>query len=246
MANVGVIICAAGASSRFGKGKKKQFTDVAGRAAFIRSIELFSEREDVKQIILAISKEDEELVKVKYGANLSFFSVKICYGGDERFETVAKAAELLKGDIDIVAVHDAVRCCAKQSWIDEVIKKADETGAAMLAAPVVATIKKVADGVITETVDRSDLYEAQTPQVFKMDVFKKAYDNLDKLDKSQISDDSQLVEAVGEKVAIVETDSTNIKITSGGDIAIAEAIIKSRPKGESKGPLGPYEEAEMW
>ena len=246
MKKISVIICAAGASSRFGKSKKKQFTDIAGRAAFVRSIELFSERSDVKQIILAISKEDEELIRVKYGANLGFFGVKLCHGGAERFETVAKATELLRDDIDIVAVHDAVRCCAKDDWIDKVIKKADQTGAAMLAAPVVATIKKVTDGTITDTVDRSNLYEAQTPQVFKMDIFKKAYDNLDKLDRTKISDDSQLVEAIGEKVAIVETDATNIKITNGGDIAIAEAIIKSRPKPGPKGPAGPYEESEMW
>jgi len=104
-----VIICAAGSSCRFGKGKKKQFTDVAGRAAFIRSIELFADRDNVKQIILAINKDDEELVNIKYGANLSFYGVKLCRGGSERFETVNNAIAMVREDIELIAVHDAVR-----------------------------------------------------------------------------------------------------------------------------------------
>jgi 2-C-methyl-D-erythritol 4-phosphate cytidylyltransferase len=73
---------------------------------------------------------------------------------------------------------------------------------------------------------------------------KKAYANLKNLDKNKISDDSQLVEAIGEKVSIVETDSSNIKITHKADLAIAEAILKSRPKPVPKGPIGPYIEAQ--
>ncbi|MDD5011143.1 MAG: 2-C-methyl-D-erythritol 4-phosphate cytidylyltransferase, partial [Phycisphaerae bacterium] len=81
-------------------------------------------------------------------------------------------------------------------------------------------------------------------QVFKKDLLKKAYDNLSNLDKSKISDDSQLVEALGQKVSIVETDSSNIKITTKADIAIAEAIIKSRLKAKPKGYVGPYGETQ--
>jgi len=241
--NVGVIICAAGASSRFGGKKKKQFADVGGRAAFLHSVELFTDRQDVKQVLLAISGDDEELVSVKWGPNLSFFGVRTYFGGEERFETVAKGLELLKDDIDLIAVHDAVRPCVTKKWIDEVIAVAAESGAAILACPVVATIKEVKDAAIIRTVDRTGLYEAQTPQVFKADLLKKAYENMEKLDKSAISDDAQLIEALGEKVSIVETDSSNMKITRGGDIPIADAILKGRPKAGRKGPIGPYEEA---
>jgi 2-C-methyl-D-erythritol 4-phosphate cytidylyltransferase len=241
--NVAVIICAAGSSSRFGGNRKKQFTDVAGRAAFLRSIEFFADRDDVKQILLAIPQEDEELVEVKWKANLGFFNVKMYIGAAERFETVAKGLELIKDDITLVAVHDAVRCCLKKQWIDKCFTEAAKTGAAMLAAPVVATIKKVKDGLIEKTVDRTGLYEAQTPQVFKKELLKKAYAELGKVDKNKISDDAQLVEALGEKVAIVETDSSNLKITTHADVAIAEAIIKSRPKPK-KGYIGPYGEAQ--
>ena len=154
--NVAAIICAAGASKRFGGKRKKPFVDVVGRAVFLRSVELFSDRDDVKQILLAISGEDEELVSVKWGANLQFFGVKICLGGDERFDTVAKALELLKDEIELVAVHDAVRCCVKKEWIDEAVKETAKSKAAILACPVVPTIKKVKDGIIEQTFDRSE------------------------------------------------------------------------------------------
>ena len=242
--SVAAIICAAGASRRFGGKRKKPFVDVAGRAGFLRSVELFSDRDDVKQILLAISPEDEELVSVKWGANLKFFNVKICFGGDERFDTVSKALELIKDDIELVAVHDAVRCCVTKKWIDAVIAKAGETGAAILACPVVATIKEAKNNTIIRTVERTGLYEAQTPQVFKAELLERAYKTIKDLDKSKISDDSQLVETLGEKVSIVETDSSNIKITRPNDIAIAEAILKSRPKPRPKGPTGPYVEAQ--
>ncbi|OHB49852.1 MAG: 2-C-methyl-D-erythritol 4-phosphate cytidylyltransferase [Planctomycetes bacterium GWF2_41_51] len=249
---IAVIICAAGSSTRFVKeqkhnleaAKKKQFADVSGRPAFMRSIEFFASRDDVKQIIMSIPVEDEEIFKITHGANVSFHGVKLCIGGSERFETVAKALAMVNDDIDIVAVHDAVRCCLTEKWVDDVFKSAEKNGAAMLACPVVATLKKVENGQIVKTVDRSGLYEAQTPQVFKKDLLKKAYDNLNKLDKSKISDDSQLVEALGHKVAIVETDSSNIKITNKSDIAIAEAIIKSRSKEKPKGYVGPYADAQ--
>jgi len=249
---VGVIICAAGASKRFGGKRKKQFVDVDGRAVFLRSVEIFSSREDVKQILLAIAPEDEELVSVKWGPNLKFFNVQVCFGGAERFDTVQKGLELIKDDIELIAVHDAVRCCVKEEWIDKVIAEAAKTGAAILACPVVATLKEAKDKVIIQTVDRAGLYEAQTPQVFETSLLKKAYANLKNLDKNKISvdstgsprDDSQLVEAIGEKVSIVETDSSNIKITHKADLAIAEAILKSRPKPVPKGPIGPYIEAQ--
>jgi 2-C-methyl-D-erythritol 4-phosphate cytidylyltransferase len=242
--SIGVIICAAGASSRFGGKRNKPFVDVAGRAAFLRSVELFTSREDVKQVLLAIPPEDEELVTVKWGPNLKFYNVQICFGGAERFDTVTKALELIKETIDLIAVHDAVRCCITKKWIDDCFAAAAKSGAAMLACPVSATIKKVKDNTIIKTVDRTGLYEAQTPQVFEASLLKKAYENLKNLDTSKISDDSQLVEALGHKVSIVETDSSNIKITRKSDLAIAQAILKSRAKSIPKGYIGPYAEAQ--
>lgn len=244
MKKFGVIICAGGAGSRFGGDKKKPFVEVGGRVAFLRSVDFFAARDEVKQILVAIPEKEEELAKIKWEATLNFMGGKFCLGGGERFETVAKAIDLINDDIDIIAVHDSVRCCLTKKWIDDVFAEAEKTGAAMLACPVVATVKKVKDGKIVETVDRTGLYEAQTPQVFDAEVLRKAYKNLENVDKSEITDDSGLVEAIGHEVSIVETDNSNIKITRQSDVAITEAIIKSRPKPKPDGAFGPYSEAQ--
>ena len=242
--HIAVIICAAGASSRFGGTRKKAFVDVAGRAVFLRSIEHFADRDDVKQVLLGIATEDEELLSVKWGPNLKFFNVKVFTGGAERFDTVIKGLELVQEDIDLVAVHDACRCCVTKEIIDATFAAAAKSGAAIPACPVTATIKQVNEDTIERTVDRTGLYEAQTPQVFDADLLRKAYENLKNIEQNTISDDSQLVEALGRKVTIVEADSSNIKITRKSDIALAEAILKSRPKAIPEGPAGPYIEAQ--
>jgi 2-C-methyl-D-erythritol 4-phosphate cytidylyltransferase len=252
MANVAAIICAAGPGKRFGGKRHKQFVDVGGRAAFLRSVELFSNREDIKQILLAIPQEDEEIVKIRYGANLSLFNVKVLIGGATRFETVNKAIQLLKDGIELVAIHDAARCCVTAKWIDDAIKTAAKTGAAILACPITATLKEVKDGIIVKNIDRSVFYEAQTPQVFEVSLLKKSREKAlstssgqaDKTNTEKITDDSQLVEALGHKVSIVETDSSNIKITYPADAAIAEAILKSRPDPKKDGYIGPFYEAQ--
>jgi 2-C-methyl-D-erythritol 4-phosphate cytidylyltransferase len=242
--NLAAIICAAGSGTRFGGKRKKAFVDVAGRAVFLRSVEIFANRDDVKQILLGISGEDEELVNVKWGPNLKFFNTTIFFGGDERFDTVNKALDLIEDDIEMTAVHDACRCCVTAELVDRVISAAAEHGAAIPACQVTATIKEVRDNEIVRTVHRDNLYEAQTPQVFAVELLKKAYKNLANLEQSKISDDAQLVEALGEKVSIVQADSSNIKITRPSDIPVAEAILKSRPKLAPKGPAGPYIEAQ--
>jgi 2-C-methyl-D-erythritol 4-phosphate cytidylyltransferase len=241
---VAAIICAAGPGTRFGGKRKKQFVDVSGRAVFLRSIELFANRDDVRQILLGIPPEDEEIVKVKWGAKLSFFNVRLFFGGGERFETITKALELVKEDIELIAVHDACRCCAGEQLVGDVIAKAAETGAAIPAAPVTATIKQVKDGTIVKTIDRNGLYEAQTPQVFEASLLKKAYANLANVDPAAVTDDSFLLEVLRQQVAIVESDSSNIKITRPSDIPVAEAILKSRPKPKPEGPIGPFMEAQ--
>jgi 2-C-methyl-D-erythritol 4-phosphate cytidylyltransferase len=165
-------------------------------------------------------------------------------GGAERFDTIVNGLELIKDDIELVAVHDACRCCITKEIIDATFAAAAKSGAAIPVCPVTATIKQVKNSTIERTVDRANLYEAQTPQVFAADLLKKAYDNLNNLDKSTISDDSQLVEALGHNVTIVEADGSNIKITRKSDIAVAEAILKFRPKPIPEGPAGPYIEAQ--
>jgi len=246
--NVAVLLPAAGGSSRFKGQRKKQFTDLNGRAVFLRSIEIFADREDVKQVIIAIPAEDEELFQVKWAANLGFYGVKYIIGGTQRHETVNKMlAEVDDSQIDLIAVHDAVRPCVTSEQIDAVFAASAKSGAALLAHQLVGTVKQVDENnIITQTIDRRQFWEAQTPQVFKPDILRKAYQNLSELDED-ITDDAQLVEAQGVPVTIVPSDSGNIKITSNTDLAIAAGILKAREAAQKpKGPVGPWAAEQGW
>lgn len=243
MAKVAVIVPAAGQSSRFGDKPKKPYAVLDGRPVVIRTLEHFINREDVVQTILAVSPEDMEEVKRKFGANLSFMGVKLLSGGAERHETVAKALEQVKPEAELVAVHDAVRPCVTEEMIDAVFTQAGKSGAAILGSPVRSTLKRVGTANLVEnTVSREGLWEAQTPQVFRKDWLVEAYAKRQQAGEA-ITDDAQLVEAIGKKVTVVEADLSNLKITTPGDIRLAEAILKTRPKPKGKG-LGAFEEAQ--
>lgn len=245
MAKVAMIYPAAGASTRFGGKAKKPFALMQDRPVFIRSIELFINREECCQHILVASAEDMEMVKSKYAANLILLGIKAVVGGKERFESVANALREVDEEADLVAIHDAVRPCVTPEWIDAVFAEATRSGAAILAAPLHGTIKRVSSGtdkVVEETISRERLYEAQTPQVFKRELILEAYERADQV-AEPITDDAQLVEAMGHAVAVVESDVSNIKITRPEDIRLAVSVIKGRPARKVKA-RGPFEEAQ--
>lgn len=243
MAKVSVIVPAAGAGKRFGGKENKIFAKINDSPLFIKTAELFVNREDVCQVILAVAPEDVEQFKGKYGAHIGLMGIKLVEGGKERFETVARALEAVADEADMIAVHDAVRPCVAQMWIDAVVAKAADTGAAILACPLRGTLKRTDDaGVITGTVSRSDLWEAQTPQVFARQLLIDAYAAIDQVPRP-ITDDAQVVEAAGHPVTVVEGDPRNIKITTRGDLALAAALIKSLPKPKAA-RRGPFEEAQ--
>jgi len=244
---VAVLIPAAGESSRFGGKTPKQFAEIDRRAVFLRSIEMFADRDDVMQVVVAIPAKEEEMFNLKWSANLGFYGVKVIIGGAHRHETVGKLlAEVTDDQIDLIAIHDAARPCVTKEQIDRDSAAAAESGAAILANRLVGTIKRAApDGHIAKTIDRSELFEAQTPQVFKPEIIRQAYQNIDKI-KEDITDDAQLVEALGQPVKIVPGDSGNIKITTKTDLAIAGAILKARPKPKPKGPAGPWAAEQGW
>ncbi len=248
-----VLIPAAGSSSRFGGKRPKQFVDLDGRAVFIRTIEAFAQRDDVKKIVVAISQDEQEMYEIKWGAKLDFYGVTTVIGGAERWQTVQNLLAAVKDiDLDLIAIHDAARPCISDSLITRVFQTAYETGAALPASRLVGTIKKAgADLNIEQTVDRSELWEAQTPQTFKPEIIFKAYDNLSDQMKN-ITDDSQLVEAMGVPVKIVESDSTNLKITHGIDMAYATVIIKNMAAAKEQEmkkadkAFNPFAEDHMW
>ncbi len=246
MAKFAVILPAAGQSSRFRDKEKKPFAILDGRAVWLRSAELFVTRPDVCQCLIVIGKADQETFRRRYGANLAFMNVQIADGGAERFESVANALALVKPEAELVAVHDAVRPCLTEELINAVFAKAEQTGAALLAVPVADTLKRVdAQQQVKETVSRQGLWLAQTPQVFRREWLTEAYAKRTK-GAQEITDDTQLVEAAGHPVHVVEGSASNVKITTKADLFLAEAILKSRPKPKPSGPVHPFAEEEMW
>lgn len=243
MAKVAVIIPAAGAGKRFGGDVKKPFALLENRPVFMRSVELFINRPDVVQTILTVAPEDYDVVREKFAANIMLLGLKLVKGGTERSESVRLAVQAVVPEADLVCIHDAVRPCVLEKWIDEVFAEAEKSGAAILAAPLSGTIKRVTEQhVIDETVPREGLYEAQTPQVFKRSLIEQAYADLPA--DFQPTDDAQVVERLGHGVTVVPTDHRNIKITQPGDMTLAQAILKDvvrKPKGPM---LGAFEEAQ--
>jgi len=240
MAKFAVIVPGAGAGKRFGAKGNKIFQRVGGQPVFIRTLELFTNRDDVCGVQLVVSAGDLEEMKTRFGPHLGFMGVKLVTGGATRPQSVKNALANVPAEADYVCVHDAVRPCVSPLWVDAVFAEAQKSGAAILAYPVHGTLKRVsAAGVIDGTAPRSDLWEAQTPQVFRKDLLLKAYEG----DLSHVTDDAQLVEALGHPVRVVLGDPRNVKITTPGDLAMAAAVIKSLPKPKPQGPSHPFEEA---
>jgi len=240
-----VIMPAAGASSRFkDKHYKKPFAPLANRAVWMHSAERFLHRDDVKQLILIIAAADREEFDFKFASNVMILGIDVVEGGKERADSIERALARVKPDIDFVAVHDAARPCLVDEWITKVFEAAERSGAAILAVPVSSTLKRVgANHAIQETVPREGLWEAQTPQVFRLQLLLDAYA---KRAGFVATDDAQLVERIGHAVSVVHGSSINIKITTHEDLRLAEQALKALPKPKFAGPAHPFADDDMW
>jgi len=223
MARVAVILPAAGSGTRFGSERNKIFQPLGGRPLFLRTLELFTARPDVCAVRMAVSEADEAYLLDEFGAVLDEMGVVVVRGGGVRSESVRNALADVTDAADLVAVHDAVRPCVSQSLLDAVFSEAEACGAAILAEPVHGTVKRAGPGgAIRQTVCREGLWQAQTPQVFRRDLLRAAYEQEG---LESVTDDAQLVERLGHEVRIVPGDPRNIKITTPADLAYAEAAL---------------------
>ncbi len=260
-----VIIPAAGSGRRFGsipgKGGSKIELDLAGRPVFLRAIECFIGRTDVSQIVLAVNPREVDQFKFRYGDRLGINGVKLVAGGTkERWETVLLALEAVDDACTHVAIHDAVRPLASRKMIDRVFEAASKHGAVIPGLPVSNSLKRAvaaakpeeADPLasilgdagktqytlrrIVEGVDRADLVEVQTPQVFELGLIRAAYQAVadGQVATDAITDDAGLVQAMGHEVFVVEGESTNLKITRQGDYALAQAFAARRDAASKK------------
>ncbi|MGI9177968.1 MAG: 2-C-methyl-D-erythritol 4-phosphate cytidylyltransferase, partial [Pirellulales bacterium] len=235
----------AGQSSRFQDANyKKPFAPLAGRPVWLHSAEKFIDRDDVKQVVVVVSPEDRQAFVEKFGANLAFMGITLAEGGAQRADSVRNGLEKLADDIDMVAIHDAARPCLAAAWIDRVFAAGVRTGAAILAIPVVGPLKRVAaDQTITETVDRTGLWEAQTPQVFSRDLLTRAFAAHP---AGQATDEASVVEALGHRVTVVQGSPINLKITCREDLRLAEQALKALPAPKLGGPAHPFADGDLW
>ncbi len=232
-----VLLAAAGKSRRFAGGEKidvsskKPFVDLCGQPVWQHSAALFAADPRVRQLIVILSPEDRTFFETNYAAQIARWSLELVDGGAERFESIENGLRQVRPDTDFVAIHDAARPCVTPAQIDAVFRAAERFGAAILAAPLVGTIKRasasrdvITDAVtfdIAATVPRDDLWEAQTPQVFRRELIVDAFA---RRGESCVTDDAQLVENIGHAVKIVPSEHTNLKITTASDLALARRI----------------------
>ena len=216
------IIVAAGSGERFRSETPKQFLELKGRAVLDWTIEQVSAAPSVDSIVLVLSSDRVDEWTARQSDLPKVDSVVA--GGPSRAESVLNGLKAVSERCDIVAVHDGARPMVSVDEIERVIEKARETGAACLVAEVTDTIKSIRGGEIAATLDRSKLRRALTPQAFRLEVLKRAFDQADRNDAA--TDDSYLVEKLGHPVAFVEGSPANIKITHPADLILAEAMIR--------------------
>jgi len=225
------IIVAGGSSKRFGKKIPKQFQILAGKPLLSHTIEKFEKSSLVDKIYVVVAEGYLEYTAEKITNPYNFKKVsKIVSGGETRQQSVRKGLEACPLSTDIVVIHDGARPLVSVSDINKVIETAKKERAAILAVKINDTVKRIKNNYIISSPDRTDLYQAQTPQVFQYDLILNAHKNYDEY--KTVTDDASLIEKKGFKVKVVETTSPNFKITTRDDLKIAELLLKGIESGK--------------
>lgn len=219
-----VIIVAAGSSTRM-QGINKQFMHILGVPVIARTLMTFEACADISKIIIVTAKDsimDMQLVCEKYSINKV---TDIVEGGLNRHQSVMNGVSQLDVNDKKVLIHDGARPFVTVKNINEVVTALDDYDAALCAGKINDTVKKVdKNGLVQETIDRTMLYAAQTPQGVDVLKYKEACNNIENAD--DFTDDASIMEAAGYTVKIVLSSGKNIKITTPDDIAFAEALVK--------------------
>ena len=216
------IIVAAGSGERFRSETPKQFLEINGKAVLLHTIERISSAPSIDAIVLVLAEDRIS----RFEDQRSDFPkpLTVVAGGRSRAASVLNGLKALSENCEIVAVHDGARPLVSEEEIENVLAKAKETGAACLVAAVTDTIKSIRGREIAATLNRDKLRRALTPQAFRVEVLRRAFESAD-LDEA-VTDDSYLVEKLGHPVAYVEGSPTNIKITHPTDLILAEAMMR--------------------
>lgn len=218
----GVVIAGAGISQRM--GADKVFMSLAGKPLLAWPVDVCQSCELVNQIVIVLHETKLDLGRRLVAERGWSKVVEVCPGGDRRQDSVRQGLGRLKG-CDWVVIHDGARPFLTLELIRDGLDAAQSTGAAVAAVPVKDTVKRGgSDLMVKETLNRQELWAAQTPQVFRFDIITKAHEQI----KDDVTDGASMVEQLGYKVKLYMGSYGNIKITTPEDLALAEVIARKK------------------
>ena len=221
MAKRGVVIVAGGSGSRMQSVLPKQFLMLGGLPVVARTINTFSEALPGADIVVVLPEQHIALWE-NLRARFDVARHRVVAGGKERFHSVLNGISALSDEVEYIAVHDGVRAMATKKLIIRAMLAAEEHGAVIPVVDVVDSYRRV-DGVESYIVPRSELRIVQTPQVFRAQVLRDAYNQPF---SPAFTDDASVVEAAGGRIVLVDGERTNIKLTTPEDMAYAEWILQ--------------------
>lgn len=224
-----VVIVAAGSARRM-EGIDKVLAPLGELPVLVHTLYAFQDCPDVQEIVV-VTRAD---LLVEVGRLCKEYALdkvtKVIVGGSERIHSVRAGLREVNPDADLIAIHDGARPLVTQQILKETIAKAGKTGAAAPAIPMIDTIKRAEDGLTVETVDRSQLWAVQTPQIFEGGMIRAALEKAE-ADGENLTDDCAAVERLGMKVSLTTGSRENIKITTPFDLILGESILEARAKG---------------
>lgn len=221
-----VVVVAAGSSTRM--GFDKALADVGGLPVIVRCLKSFEQAPSVSEVVV-VTRTDlvPEVARLCQDYNLNKV-VKVIRGGEDRTQSARLGTLECDHKAKLIAIHDGARPFVTVQVIEDAIAQGAASGAAAPAVPVKDTIKAAQDGLVERTLDRSELYAVQTPQVFDADLIRAALQKaLD--DGVQLTDDCAAVERLGMKVVLTPGDERNIKLTTPTDLLMGEVLSEEVP-----------------
>ena len=228
---VSAVVLAGGSGTRVGGDKTKQMLEICGKPLIVHTLLAFQKSEDIDEIIVVAKKEELASYESFKNEYLLTKITRIVEGGATRQESVKNGFEAINDKSDFVAIHDGARALITPSQIKSVLMGAFSHGAAIAATKAVDTIKYAEGSMIDQTVPRENVWLAQTPQIFKDEIYRAAIYTAES-EGFAGTDDSSLVEHIGIPVYLVDTGNENFKVTYKGDLIRAEQILADRKENE--------------
>jgi 2-C-methyl-D-erythritol 4-phosphate cytidylyltransferase len=220
------VLVMAGSGSRLAADVPKAFVPLGGKPMWRHAAETFASIPACRALVLVAPPDRVAEVRSAWRSDVRCLARTVA-GGARRQDSVRLGLAAVPDDVAVVAIHDAARPFVDAATIETAVAEAARTGAALVATPVRDTIKRVSGGRVAETLDRSALWQAQTPQCFRLDLVRRAHEAAG-TSGWEVTDDCALVERLGHEVAVVRGGAWNFKITDKDDLAAAEALLARR------------------